>query len=683
MDVKDKRSVIFVGHSGAGKTSVIDAMLYKAGANTRHGSVDDGSSLCDYDPEEIERRITIKSKVMHITHNNKQSYLIDTPGYADFIGSVIAPLRGVDSGVCVVCGVSGVEVGTERSWALLAEKGLARFVFINRLDKEHSDFQKALDSVRNGLDKKCVPLEFPVGKETSLSATVSLLSKESLGKLEGADKEVAEKYRESLIESIAEVDDALVEKYLGGEELTEDEIKGALRKGVVEGSIFPVFCGSSTKEIGIESLINAIETLLPSPLDRPDIECKDATGENAITKKQSKDEPFSALVIQSLVDPYIGQLTVFRVFSGALKSDSSFYNVTKDSKERIGQLFILQGKEQKPVSEVSAGDIAAVAKLKETAFGDTLSEEGAKVRFNPIVLPEPAISLSVKPKSRHDEEKIMTALAKLTGEDPTFKYGRDQQTKELIVSGVGDMHLNVMMGKLKSQFKVEVEIGTPKVAYKETIKKPAKAHEKYKKQSGGHGQYGEVYLEVEPLPRGEGFEFVDKIVGGSIPKQYIPAVEKGIKEAMLEGALAGYPIVDLRAILYDGSFHTVDSSEMAFKIAGRMAFRKGMLEGTPVLLEPIMDVEITVSDDVMGNITGDINSRRGKIMGMESKGTKQIVKAQVPLAEILKYATDLRSMTAGKGSYSMKFSHYEEVPGKQSQIIVAAYKKAKEEHAAH
>lgn len=679
MDVKDKRNVVFVSHSSAGKTSIIDAMLYKAGANSRRGGVDEGTSMCDYNQDEIERKITITSKLLHINHNHKLVFLVDTPGYADFIGSVISSLRAADSAVCVVCGVNGVEVGTERAWRLLNEKGLPRLIFINKLDKENSNFETALSSIRSAFGKPCLPLEFPIGKETAFKETVSLLGKEDIDKLEGKDKEQALRYREQLVEAIAETDDALIERYLGGEELSIDELKKGLRKAVADGKVFPVLCGSAAKEIGIDSLIMAIEEILPSPLESPPIEATEPNTEKRISLKPSREEPLSALVFQSLIDPYIGQLTIFRVFSGTLRSDTSFYNATRDSRERIGQLFFLQGKEQKPVPEVSAGDIACVAKLKETALGDTISDENSRVRFDSIILPEPAISLSVKPKSRQDEEKIMSALARLNSEDPTFKYGRDPQTKELIISGLGDLHLTVMVDRLKRNFKVDVELGTPKVAYKETIKKKVQVQGKYKRQSGGRGQYGDAWLELEPLPRGGNFEFVNKVVGGVVPRQYIPAVEKGVRQAMEEGVLAGYPLVDLRVAIYDGSYHTVDSSEMAFKIAGSMALKKGVQEANPVLLEPIMDVEVIVPDDSMGSITGDINSRRGRIMGIEQKGSNQVVKAQIPLAEILKYGSELRSLTGGRGSYSMKFSHYEEVPHKIAQTIIAQSQKAKGE----
>jgi elongation factor G len=677
-DIKDKRTVIFLGHSGSGKTSCIDAVLFKAGANSRQGSVDQGNSMCDYNDDEIERKVTMRAKALHINHKGIISYIIDTPGYADFTGSVVSSIRAVDSGICIVCGVSGVEIGSEKSWDMLKDRNLPRILFINKLDKENADFARALDSINQSFGSQCVPLAFPLGKESALRDVVSLLDKAAIDRLEGPDKDTAAKYREQLLEAIAETDDRLLEKYLAAEPIADDDIKQALKKGVCEGKIFPVLCGSATKGIGISSLISSIEEILPSPLDVLPVFARQDGKAEPVAIEPLADANFAAFVFRSLIDPFIGQLTVFRVFSGTLKSDTSFYNVNKQAKERIGQLFILQGKEQKAVPEVSAGDIAAVAKLKETELGDTIASDGVKFRFDSINLPEPAISLSVKPKSRHDEEKIMTALAKLSSEDPTFKYARDQQTKELIISGLGDMHLTAMVNKLKSDFKVDVELGMPKVAYKETIKKKVQIQGKYKKQSGGRGQYGDVWLEIEPLQRGENFEFLNKVVGGSVPRQYIPAVEKGVIQAMAEGAIAGYPLVDIRVTIYDGSYHTVDSSEMAFKIAGSMALKKGVHDANPVLLEPVMNVEITVPEDIMGSITGDINSRRGRIMGMEAKGHNEIVKAQIPLAEMLKYATELRSLTAGRGTYHMEFSHYEEVPPKAAQIIIAKYQEIKQ-----
>ncbi|MFA5500079.1 MAG: elongation factor G [Candidatus Omnitrophota bacterium] len=678
IEAKNKRTAIFLGHSGSGKTSCIDSILFKAGINTRHGSVDQGTSMCDYNDDEIQRKTTMRSKVFSVERNGRLSYLIDTPGYADFSGSLLSSIRAVDSGVCIVCGINGVETGTERCWDMLKEKNFPRLLFVNKLDKENSDFIKAVSSIRETFGKGCLPLQFPIGKQQSFSRVIWLLDRQEVDKLQGVEKEMAAKYREDLIESIAETDDTLVEKYISGESLTEDEIRQALRKAVCQGKLFPILCGCALKNVGIPELIDCIDDLLPGPLEAQPVFAEMEGESGPVRIEPDTRGNFSAFVFRSLIDPFIGQLTVFRVFSGSLKSDTSFYNVTKSVKERIGQIFMLQGKEQKPVSEVSSGDIAAVAKLKETGLGDTIASDGIKFRFLPVRLPESAISLSVKPVSRHDEEKIMTALSKLNSEDPTFKFSRNQQTKELIVSGLGDMHLTAMIGKLKNDFKVDVEVGLPKVAYKETIKKKVQVQGKYKKQSGGRGQYGDVWLEIEPLPRGGNFEFINKVVGGVVPRQYIPAVEKGVIQAMEEGAVAGYPIVDIKVTIYDGSYHSVDSSEMAFKIAGSMAFKKGIHDASPVLLEPIMSVEITAPGDAMGLVTGDINSKRGRIIGVDAKGHNEIVTARIPLAEMLKYATELRSLTAGRGSYHMEFSHYDETPAKIAQGIIAKYQETKQ-----
>ncbi|UCH12493.1 MAG: elongation factor G [Candidatus Omnitrophota bacterium] len=681
MDVKDIRNIVFLSHSSAGKTSLIDSILFAAKANTRRGSVNEGTSMCDYNPDEIERKITIDPKVLSIEKDTKRINLLDTPGYADFIGGVFSSLRAADCGLCLVCGVNGVEVGTSRVWDMLTEGGKPSFLFINKLDKEHSSFEKTIGAVQKEFGKNCVPITYPIGKETSFKEVVDLLNKAAVESISGDDKNKALKYRDQLIEAIAETDDVLIEKYLGGEELSEGEIINGLKKAVNTGNAHPVFCGSATKGIGVEELINAIIKFAPSSIDVTPTQAASPDGANPIDYKVSADEPFAAQVFKTVIDPYVGQLTVFRVFSGSLQSNTGFYNVNKSAKEKIGQIFLLKGKEQKGTDKVQAGDIAAVAKLKETSTGDTLCNESRQLKFDAIKMPEPAISLSLKPKTRQDEERIMTALSKLGSEDPTFKYGRDQQTKELIASGLGDLHLKIMIERLKRNFKVEVEVGTPRVAYKETIRKKVEVSYKHKKQTGGHGQYGEVYLKLEPLPRGENYEFVDKIVGGAIPRGYIPGVEKGVKATMQAGILIGAPVVGIKVTLFDGSFHTVDSSEMAFKIAASTAMRNGLKQASPVLLEPIMDVEVVVPEDAMGNITGDLNSRRGRIMGMEPKGANQIVKAQVPLAEMLKYATELRSITAGKGSYTMKFSRYEQAPDKVAQQIITQAKAAKEEAA--
>ena len=680
VDADKIRSVAVLAHSGAGKTSLIDAMLYAGGANTRLGRVNEGTSMCDYNADEIERKITINSKVLHLSWKDSRIYLLDTPGYADFIGEVIAAVKVCDSGLVLVDAASGVEVGTERVWELLEQDNLPRAVFINKLDKENADFFSALGEVKQHLGKQCIAFQFPVGKEASFKESVNLLEQDQLDKLADADKARAQGLRKELIEAIAESDDALLEKYLETEELSPEVLQKALRPAVLSGKIVPVFCGAAAREIGIKEILEGIAAFLSSPEDRGKIEGKDPKTDEPKEIEKGNSGSFSAQVFKTILDPYVGHLTLFKVFSGSLSANSSFYNSSKRAKERIGQLYLLQGKEQEPVESVSCGDIAAVAKLKNTSTGDTLCSEADQIIFAPIVFPEPAISSSVKPKSRSDEEKISGALHKLVNEDLTFKVSRDQLTKELIISGLGDLHLDVMVNRLKKKFEVEVELGVPKVAYKETITRVAKVQGKYKKQSGGRGQYGDVWLELEPLPSTENFEFVNKIFGGAVPRNYIPSVEKGVKQAMCEGALAGYPLVNLKVTIFDGSYHQVDSSDMAFQIAGAMALRKGVLEAKPVLLEPIMDVEVLVPEEFMGPISSDLSSRRGRILGMDMRSNMQVIKAQAPLAEMFKYATDLRSMTQGRGSYSMKFSRYDQVPQKIAASIIEKAKKEKEEN---
>lgn len=677
------RNVILVSHSGAGKTSLAEALLFDAKMTTRLGKIAEGNTVSDYNSDEIERKISINSKLLHAIWKNTKIHLLDTPGYADFVGEVIASLSAADCAILLIEAVHGIEVGTERVWQFLEERRIPRLIFINKLDKENASFERTLSAIRERLGRQCVALQYPMGQEASFKETANVLSKEALAKLGQPDKAKAEKLKEELLDAVVETDDVLTEKYLEGAELSAEEITKALKAACLSAKIIPVLCGSALQNVSIQFLLDAIIDFLPSPAD-----CGAIEGVHPKTKEPQKrnpidSKPFSAFIFKDIFDPYVGHLTLFRIFSGTLDSNTGFYNSTRDLKERIGQLYILQGKEQTPVQKVGAGDVAAVAKLKESHTNDTICDEKYPILFEPTVFPEPVISSSVKPKSRQDEEKIMGALSRLSAEDPTFKFGRDEQTKELIISGLGDLHLDVMIDRMKKRFGVEVEIGTPKVPYKETIKKAVREQGKYKRQSGGRGQYGDCWLELEPLPHGKGFEFVDKIVGGAIPRQYIPSVEKGVKEAMHSGVLAGYPVVDVRVTVYDGSFHEVDSSDMAFQIAGSMAFKKGQEEASPVLLEPIMDVEIVVPDEYLGQITGDINSRRGRIMGIEARGRQQYIKATAPLSEMFKYATELRSMTGGRGSYSMRFSHYEEVPAKIAQTIISQSKKAAEETHAH
>jgi elongation factor G len=649
MDVKNKRNFILLGHAQSGKTTLSESILHLCKATTRKGKISDGTTLSDYNADEIERKISISLGFVFCDYKGRRLQIIDAPGYADFFGEVIAGVRAADAAVLVVDAATGIEVGTEKAWALVQELKLPCIIFINKSDKEGVEIDRVLSQIQQTLSKKA--------------------------------KEVKSFTDSELVEAIAESDDRLLERYLEGQDLSEEELKNGLREAVINGKVFPVFSGSALSDRGVETLLEAVLDYLPSPQQRQPIylqEMANPENKKEITLNETSD--FFAFVFKSIFDPYVGQLTIMRIFSGRLSANTGFYNINKNVRERIGQIYILQGKEQRPLEAASCGDIVAVAKLKETQTQDTLcTDSQQQFIFAPISFPEAAISRSAKPKSRQDEEKISAALSKLVIEDPTFKVTRDAQTKELIISGLGDLHLDIMVGRMKRRFNVDVELGTPKVSYKETITKTAKVQGKYKRQSGGRGQYGDVWIEVQPLEKGADFEFVDKIFGGAIPKNYIPAVEKGVRQAMSEGVLAGYPLVDMRVILYDGSYHEVDSSDLAFQIAGAMALRKAALEAAPVLLEPIMEVEVLIPEEYLGAISGDLNSRRGRIMGMEAKGKNQIVKAQVPLAQMFQYANDLRSMTGGRGSYTMHFSHYEQVPHKVACGIISKYQASKEE----
>lgn len=642
-----KRSVVLASHAQAGKTSLAEAMLFAAGAVSRKGTVAEGNTSSDYNADEVARKNSINSSLLNFAWKNHFVQLIDTPGYADFVADMITGVRAADSAVVVVDAHSGIGVGTERAWDMLEELGSPRVIFVNKVDKENVDVEHVIKDIQEGLSRAACVIKTPMPPE--------------------------------LIEKIAESDDVLLEKYLEGKEIKEEELKKALKAAVAAGKFFPILIGSASTGAGVKELMDCIVDYLPSPLERRPVLASNPGSQETKEVKLSEDAPFCALVFKSISDPFVGQLTVLRVYGGKVASNSGFYNVNTGAKERIGSLLVLQGKEQRPVQTASCGDIVAVAKLKETHLGDTLCEEKAPVLFAPFVFPEPVYSSSIRPKTRADEEKISEALAKLCSSDPTLLTSRDPQTKEMVISGMGDQHIDVTVKRLKERFHVDVEIGTPKIPYKETIKKTAKAQGKHKKQSGGRGQYGDVWLELEPLERGKEFEFVDKVVGGAIPRNFIPSVEKGVKNAMTAGVITNFPMVDVRVTVYDGSYHDVDSSDIAFQIAGALAFRKAVMEATPILLEPIMDVEITVPEDCMGAIPSDLNSRRGRVAGVEARAKSETIKAKVPLAELYRYATDLRSMTGGRGSYTMHFSHYEEVPAKIAQSVIAQNPKHKTE----
>lgn len=690
-DPKSLRNVAFVGHGGTGKTSLCEALLFVSGKTERLGRVDDGTSNLDYEPEEQKRHVSISSACHFVEWDRCKINIIDTPGDSCFSFDTKSCLRIADAAVIVIDAVSGVEFQTQKVWEFADEFKLPRLVIINRMDRERADFFQALASITDKLKAKVTPLYLPIGKEDAFRGMVDLITSKAYtfdatkGTLQHMDipSELApeiSKYRETLIEDIAETDEVLMDKYLEAGDLSLDDLNAGLRKAVCTGLIVPVTCGSAMGLKGVSILLDMLTNYLPSPVDRGPVTGTSMDG-GTEERKPEESEPFSAMVFKTIADPYAGRLNIFRVYSGQLSPDSSLLNSSRKITERISNIFYLEGKTQKPALQLVAGDIAAVAKLKETVTGDTLCSEKAPIIFERVPVPPPIMSFAIEPKSRGDEEKITGALHRLLEEDLTLSFYRNDETKEMILSGMGQLHIEVTVEKMKRKFGVEVNLNVPKVPYKETIKGKSRVQGKYKKQSGGRGQYGDCWIELEPLPRGEGFEFVDKIVGGVIPQQYRPAVEKGILEAMEQGVLAGYPVVDVRVSLVDGSYHTVDSSELAFKVAGSMAFKKAALSSQPILLEPIVNIYIEVPEEYMGDVIGDLNSRRGKVLGMDSRGTIQIIKAQVPLAEILKYAPDLRSMTSGRGTFTYEHSHYEEVPPYIAEKITAESKKKEEESA--
>jgi elongation factor G len=685
------RNAGIFSHGGEGKTSIVEAMLFLAGENNRLGRVDDGTSLMDYEPEEIDRKVTISASLACFDWGKNKINFIDTPGDDNFIADAKLCMRVVDGAIVVISAVSGVKVQTEKVWDYANEFSIPSFIFINKVDRERADFLRTVeDAQKNFTDRSILVAQLPIGKEEGFKGVIDLLAMKAYvykndvsGDFERTDipadlVDEAKQYREKLVETAVEMNDEVMERYLNGEEIKDEEIEQCLKDGIWNRKLVPVLCGSAAKNIGVQPLLDSIVKYFPPPTYKKEVEGIDPKTGNKIKRAISADKPFSAFVFKTFTDPFAGKLTLFKVYSGEIHPDMTVLDVTKDEKERIGQIFCLVGKKQKPAGFAGAGDIAVVAKLKEVVTGDTLCDEKAPIKYEGVVVAPPLISFSLQPKAKGDEDKLNTSLARLIEEDQTIKYTRDEQTKEFILSGMGQVHIEVIAEKLKRKFGVEVELKEPKVPYKETIKGTTKVQGKYKRQSGGRGQYGDTWLEVEPLPKGTGFEFVDKVVGGAIPRQYIPAVEKGIVEAMDQGMLAGYPVTDLRVTLYDGSYHDVDSSEMAFKIAASMGFKKAMELCRPVLLEPIMKIEVIVPDENMGDIMGDLNSRRGRISGVETKGNNQVIKAIVPMAEILKYAPDLRSMTGGRGTFTMEFSHYEEVPAQIAEKIVELAKKAKE-----
>src|SRR3989338_1129819 len=674
---QDIRNVVFTGHGASGKTLLVEAMLFRSGVTTRMGSVDEGTSIADYEPEEKERKFTIDASILPCKWNNKVINIIDTPGYPDFISQTIGGLSAVETAVLVISATGGVQVNTRRFWSLVAGRGLARIIVISRLDGENIRFAELLDSVKENFGQDCVPLNLPIGCSHDFKGVVNVLElPEDVPAGVLGDQQTA---HEALVEKVIEADDGVMQKYLEGKDVSADELKKCTAKAVAEGHLVPILCTSSRKVIGVDELLSTLADFAPNPQSGVTRRAVDIEKNEEITVEADEKAPFSAQVFRCVTDPFVGKLSFFRVFSGTLDGDLSFYNSHAKKNEKAGHVFKVLGKEQKLMDKAIAGDIVAVTKVENINISDTLCSPKRHLSFTPIVFPTPMVSLAIEPKSKGAEQKLSGALTKLTEEDPTFKIHRDAQTGEVVVTGTSTLHLDIMISRLKRRFEVEVGTHEPKIPYKETITGHADANYKHKKQTGGRGQYGEVYVKLDPLPRGGGFEFVDKVVGGRIPGQYIPAVEKGLKEALSRGILAGYPIVDVRVTLYDGSFHTVDSSEAAFKVAASKAFRRGFEQAKPVLLEPIVNVEVTITSEYMGEISGNRTSRRGRIIGMDSLGQMQVIKASIPMAEVAKYETELKSMTGGRGSYTMELSHYDVVPIHIAQPIIAKGKKVEEE----
>ncbi len=688
------RTIAIVGQGGAGKSQLAEAMLFTAGTTTRLGRPDDGTAVMDFEPEELQRGVTISSSFHHLNWKRTEVILANTPGYSAFLPDTFNTLRAVDSAVLLVSPGGDLKVESEKIWNALCEGGLPRLAFVSRLDRERTSFDAALADLEKHLQARPVALTLPIGEETGFSGVIDILAMKALVYADASGKpredelskdlkERAEKARAALFEAIAETDDELLEEYLDKGTLPEEKVRAALRAAVSAGKVTPVFCGSGTKNIGVGPLLDAIASLLPAPNERPPAKAQNPKSAETIERAADPGAPFSALVFKTVIDPFAGKLSIFRVISGRAQSDASVLNASRESKERFGQLLRLEGKKQSPLAAALPGEIVAVAKLKDTATGDTLCDEKSPVLFEPPVRPAPVISFAIRPKSKGDEEKASAALQKLVEEDTALEMHRDPQTREIILSGTGQMHIEVTVEKLKRKFNVEVELQAPKVPYKEAIKGRAEAQGKYKKQSGGRGQYGDCWLRVEPLPRGKGFEFEDKIVGGAIPRNFIPSVEKGVRNTLAEGFLAGYPMIDVKVTVYDGSYHDVDSSDMAFQIAASMGLKAALEKAKPIILEPIVALEVSCPDECMGDVIGDLNSRRGKVLGMETKGSGQVIKAMVPMSEVLKYAPDLRSITSGRGSFEQHFSHYEEAPPVVAEKIIKETNAAREASKQH
>ncbi len=677
------RNIGIIAHIDAGKTTTTERILYYTGRIHKIGEVHEGAAEMDWMEQEKERGITITSATTTCFWRDHRINIVDTPGHVDFTIEVERSLRVLDGAVTILCSVGGVQPQTETVWRQADKYRVPRIIFVNKMDRIGADFFKVVADVEEKLGAKPVPVQIPIGAEDEFKGVVDLITmkaiiweEETLGakyhyeEIPEDLKDLAEEWREKMLEAIADVDEEIMMKYLEGEEITEDEIKAALRKGTIELKFFPMLCGSAFKNKGVQPLLDAIVDYLPSPLDIPPVKgINPKTGEEE-ERPASYDAPFAALAFKILTDPYVGQLTFIRVYSGLMESGSYVYNATRDKKERLARILRMHANKREEIPVLGAGDIAAAVGLRETYTGDTLCDPEHPILLEAMEFPEPVISIAVEPKTKADQEKLSIALQKLAKEDPSFRVATDHETGQTIISGMGELHLEIIVDRLKREFGVEVNVGKPQVAYRETIRSEVTQEGKFIKQTGGRGQYGHVWLKIEPLERGKGFEFHETIKGGVVPKEYIPAVEAGVREAMETGVVAGYPMTDIKVTLFDGSYHEVDSSELAFKIAGSIAFKEGAKKANPVLLEPIMEVEVTTPEEFMGDVIGDLNKRRGRVQGMEARGNAQVIRALVPLAEMFGYATDLRSMTQGRATYIMKFSHYEEVPPNVAEQII-------------
>jgi len=682
------RNVGILGQGGSGKTSLGEAMLFGAGTTQRLGKVLDGTSVLDHEPEEIKHRISISTAFHSFTWKKFATTLIDMPGYAAFLADSMNCMRACDGAVFVLNPSVGFRVESERLWACANDNRVSRLLFVSKMDHEQDNVEERIAPMLETLEAKGIYLQMPIGAETSFKGIVDLVMMKSYiyeadtGKFAEADipadlKGAADKWRQKMVEDVCETDDQLLEKFLDGNELSTEELKKAIREGTKARKLFPILFGSPVHQIGIAHLLDAIVEYLPSPVERGEVEGSNPANGEVIKRPVDPNAPFSAYVFKTVIDPFAGKLSIMRVMSGKIFPDATCYVPSRQLREKMGHMFRLEGKKQEPVKEAAAGEIVAAAKFKDIVTGDTLCDEKAPIRYPGIMHFSPNISFALEPKSKADEDKLPQGLHRVMEEDQTIEMHRDEETRDFILSGMGQQHIEIIVEKLKRKYGAEVILKAPKVPYKETIRGSASAQGKLKKQTGGRGQFGDTWLKVEPLPPGKGFEFVDQIVGGAIPRNYIPAVEKGVREAMAGGYLAGYPMVDVRVSLYDGSYHDVDSSDMAFKIAASMGFKNAVEKAKPVLLEPVMNMEISVPDESMGDVIGDLNSRRGKVLGMDTKGHTQVIKARVPMAEVLKYAPDLRSITSGRGEFHMEFSHYEELPAHLAEKVIKGAKASK------